>query len=510
MLVGQSLSMRRPARRALAMALLVALAIVGWSYRDTFLSIVRKWADDAAFSHGFLIVPISLWLIREKRGELAAIDLRPSWIGVAALAGLVPLWVVAHGSGVLVIEQFAAVAMLPAMVLALLGPRAAWCLAFPLAFLLFAVPFGRALVPLFMQVTADVATWALRLSGIPIYRSNMYISIPSGSFEVARACSGLNYAITGLVLGVLYAYATYAGWLKRTLTVVAFLLVPILANGLRVYVTIAVSHLTSMRFGPGYEHVTFGRILFVIVILMMFWVGQRWRDSVPQPPGAPVTSNALAPVAWIPAALAIIVAMMGPWLFGMSNERGWPQLAAAAQGLRLPQSRSPWVGPLPGLQGWKPLYAGAIAERTGVYRDHEGSTVDLYVGLYGLGRTAGPEMISFNNRIAADDGNSLSDEVTRVVVLPDRRHLTIRERSVSDAGVRRLVWYWYIVGDRSVVGEIQVKALEALAIVRRDVSSERIVTLSTPGGAGASERLQAFLYEHGACLANGLDTEACE
>ena len=103
-----------------------------------------------------------------------------------------------------------------------------------------------------MQVTADVATWLLQWTGVPVLRSHMYISIPSGSFEVARACSGLNYFITGLVLGVLYAYLTYRGWTKRVLCVAGL---PgrsrSLLNGLRVYVTILVSHLTDMRFGPG-------------------------------------------------------------------------------------------------------------------------------------------------------------------------------------------------------------------------------------------------------------------
>ena len=130
----------------------------------------------------------------------------------------------------LVIEQFAVVAMIPALVLAVLGWPRHDVLIFPLAFLFFVVPFGRALVPYLMQVTADIATVALQWTGVPVLRSHMYISIPSGEFEVARACSGLNYFITGLVLGVLYAYLSYRGWRKRSLCVAAFLVVPIVAE----------------------------------------------------------------------------------------------------------------------------------------------------------------------------------------------------------------------------------------------------------------------------------------
>ena len=60
-------------RRILGLVLLAALAVVGWVYRDTFASIAQKWFDDAAFSHGFLILPIALWLAYQKRDELAAV-----------------------------------------------------------------------------------------------------------------------------------------------------------------------------------------------------------------------------------------------------------------------------------------------------------------------------------------------------------------------------------------------------------------------------------------------------
>ncbi len=163
---------------------------------------------------------------------------------------------------------------------------------------------GRALVPLLMQITADVATEALRLSGVPILRNHMYISIPSGNFEVAKACSGLNYVITGFVLGVLYSFLTYRSWWKRLLSMAAFVVVPIIANGLRVYITIGVSHLTEMDFGPGKEHVTFGRVFFLIVIFAMFWIGRRWRDEEPParsaPSGRPRRCRQQRRWAWLP------------------------------------------------------------------------------------------------------------------------------------------------------------------------------------------------------------------
>ncbi|MCI0437099.1 MAG: exosortase, partial [Gemmatimonadetes bacterium] len=202
------------------------LALLAASYRSTFASIAAKWFGDVTFSHGVLVVPIVLGLAWRKRAELAKAAFVPSWAGVLALAAASAVWLVARGAGVLVVEQLAATAMVAAVVLCVLGAGAARVLAFPLAFLFFAVPFGRGLVPWLMQITADISVMALKWTGIPVYRSDLIISIPGGDFEVARACSGLNYLITGVVLGTLYAYLTYSSLRKRLIFLAAAIVVP--------------------------------------------------------------------------------------------------------------------------------------------------------------------------------------------------------------------------------------------------------------------------------------------
>jgi exosortase A len=505
--------MRSRDRSRLVALLFVLLLCIGWQYHATIASIVDKWQSDAAFSHGVIILPLSLWLAWRKRAELGQTRFVPSWWGVLAMLGCVATWVLARGTGVLVIEQFAVVAMVPAAVLAVLGVRAAAVLAFPLGFLLFAVPAGRGLVPVLMQLTAEIGTWALKLTGIPVYRSHMFITIPAGEFEVARTCSGLNYFVTGLVLGVLYAYLTYAGWKKRLLCVLAFIAVPILANGLRVYVTILVSHLTDMHFGPGTEHVTFGRIFFVLVMLLMFWIGRRWRDDDPpggeaptgRPPQAPTTL-----VTWpaIPASLVLAVA-------GPSYLASFSTAAAAGSGMgavgvvSLPAGQADWHGPVADVTAWRPAYKGAISEQQAIYRSPDGSRVDVYVGLYGLGTTAGAEMIRFENRLFPAEGGSLAQSATIDLLTSEGARLAVREVQGRSGGSVRLVWQWFVVGDRPMVSPYAVKAHEALALVTRGAKTERVIALSTTAGTGARERLQSFVNAHPSCVLSGFAIEAC-
>jgi exosortase A len=500
-------------RRLLGFLLAVALVVAGIVYRDTYVSIVEKWKDDAAYSYGLLILPICLWLIWRKRAALAGLAMAPTWLGVMAVLSCAAVWIIARGAGVLVAEQYAAVALVPALVMAILGWPVTRCLSFPLGFLLLAVPFGRGLVPWMMQLTAEVSTLALRWTGIPVMRSHMYISIPAGSFEVARACSGVNYVVTGLVLGVLYAHLTYRSAAKRLACIAAFLVVPILANGIRVYVTILVSHLTDMRFGPGTEHITFGRVFFVLVMLVMFWIGRTWRDDEPAPEvagaGSESRSPPLGPTAWMPVPMALAAMLLAPHYLATSQALAAAQLQDIGAAVTLPAGRHGWQASSQKGVGWRPLYRDGLVERQGSYGRAGGAAVDVFVAVYGLGSSHGAEMISYDNLLFPEERGSLAEVKTLSIPLPDGRELEVREVVAPNAGAPQLVWYWFMVGERKLQNAFQVKAFEAIAFVTRGAGSERIVTLATPEDGESRQRLTAFVAAYAGCIEAGFATEAC-
>ena len=66
---------------------------------------------------------------------------------------------------------------------------------------------------------------------------------------------------------------------------------PIVANWIRAYVTVLIAHLTNNQWMAGSEHVTFGQILFSAVLLLMFWIGARWREDDPQDDPAPMSQR---------------------------------------------------------------------------------------------------------------------------------------------------------------------------------------------------------------------------
>ena len=271
---------------AAALVLGVIFWLLAW-YLDTAQSIVAIWERSETFAHGFLIVPISAWLIWRRRHEIAALELRPNFLILPLLALTGFGWLLGQLAGAGIVQQYCLVLMVPLLAWAILGDQLVRALTFPLFFLLLAVPFGEFLEPPLMEHTANFTVLALRLSGIPVYREGQFFTIPSGSWSVVEACSGLRYLIASLTLGVLYAYLTYRSFARRAIFIAASLIVPIVANWLRAYMIVMIGHLSSMQYAVGVDHLIYGWVFFGVVMLILFWVGSFWREDLDPPTTRP-------------------------------------------------------------------------------------------------------------------------------------------------------------------------------------------------------------------------------
>ncbi|HAK91939.1 MAG TPA: exosortase A, partial [Massilia timonae] len=275
-------------------AMLIALALLApfFLYLGTAGSLVAIWNSSETFAHGYAILPISLWLIWRRRAVFNAVPARPWAPALLLVAMLGAGWLLARMGEVQVVMQYAFVSMFPVIALAMLGPRLAGALAFPLLFLLLAVPFGEVFVGPLINLTADFTVWAVQATGIPVLRNGTRFELPTGSWSVVEACSGVRYLISSFTLGCLYAYLTYRSTAKRLLFVAVSIVVPIVANGLRAYMIVMIGHLSGMELATGVDHLIYGWVFFGLVMLLMFWVGSFWRDD-----DEPAVANASTPAA---------------------------------------------------------------------------------------------------------------------------------------------------------------------------------------------------------------------
>ena len=185
-----------------------------------------------------------------------------------------------------------------------------------------------------MEHTANFTVFALRLTGIPVYREGLFFTLPSGSWSVVEACSGLRYLIASLTLGLLYAYLTYRSFARRAIFIAFSVIVPIVANWLRAYMIVMIGHLSSMKYAVGVDHLIYGWLFFGVVMLILFWVGSFWREDLEPRQAAPgsvplATRDQASRAAMMTGAIAaaVIVAV-------------WPAAAVHLAGARPDRRRS--------------------------------------------------------------------------------------------------------------------------------------------------------------------------
>ncbi|MBK4734277.1 exosortase A [Noviherbaspirillum pedocola] len=453
----------RAAPRDLLKTLAIALAVLApfFLYFGTVRTIVATWDSSETFAHGYAILPISLWLIWKRRAVLARLSPEPFWPALLLLAACGFGWLLAELADVQVVRQYAFVAMLPLTVLAVCGRRVAWSIAFPLLFLLFAVPFGEVFIEPLINFTADFTVWALQLTGIPVLREGSSFSIPSGNWSVVEACSGVRYLIASVTLGCLYAYLSYRSRARQLLFVVVSVLVPIVANGMRAYMIVMIGHLSSMRLATGVDHIIYGWLFFGLVMFIMFWIGNRWREDVSAEAEAEkmaATTPIAAGAASGQVALAAIatIACMAVWpLYAKHTETA----NAGARPVSLASFHSTWTS-APRMTAWQPhLNAGAAAITDTLQQN--GKTVGLEVHYY-RAQPQGTGLISSVNRLTED----LEDSWRRIgaenrVETVNGRSLAVKETRLRGADGTLVVWQWYWIDGRFTTNDYLGKVLQA-------------------------------------------------
>ena len=273
-LVSPRFSLWRSTYVALCCSLVVLVAI----YWTTAVSMVSLWFK-GPFSHGFLVIPAAAYLAWGTREQLESLSPRPAFWALPFLALLAFVWLLGNLTSTGVIQHFCLVAMFIGLVWGVFGTVATRPLLFPLAFLLFAVPIGERLIPTLQDFTARFAVATLHFSGVPVLLEGHVISVPGGRWQVAEACSGISYLFSSMAIGFLYAGLAYQSWTHRAGFFLASAVVPVLANGLRVYTVILIASLGGTGIASGIEHYLYGWLFFAMIMGLLFAVGGRWSEE---------------------------------------------------------------------------------------------------------------------------------------------------------------------------------------------------------------------------------------
>lgn len=499
----------QPWRQA-APALGLLLAWILFLYRDTAVAMVTIWWRSETFTHGFLVPPIVLWLIWRQRAALAALTPRPMAGPFVLAAGVAFIWLMGDLVAVNAVTQLALVTLLVLSVPAVLGWQVARLIAFPLGFLFFAVPIGEFLMPQLMDWTADFTIMALRLSGVPVYREGLQFIIPSGSWSVVEACSGVRYLIASVTVGTLFAYLNYQSTQRRVLFVLVSILVPIVANWLRAYMIVMLGHYSGNTIAVGVDHLIYGWVFFGVVIMLMFVVGARWAepDKAVHIDAAKVGVDApsfSAPRLWLSTAgFATLLVLPHMALWAIDRTEGARPVSMVAP----TELAEGWVAVDGSAENFKPAFINPSAEVNRRYVK-EGRTVGMYLGYYRnqnydrkLVTSSNVLVVSTDRQWAQVDGGRQAIELAGHSVT--LRTVQLRGATGGDHSNtnRLLVWQTYWINGTLTSSDYLAKVYGALyrLIGRGDDAAVIIVYTAGEEAGGEEALLKSFLTTNYAAI----------
>lgn len=243
------------------------------------------------WSHAYFVPLISLYLIWQRREELARIKAVTYWPGLAPmLLGLMsyPFFIVGipnhMGQG------YSMILTLFGMVLVLLGPGMMRHLFPPIAYLVFMVTISEMIM---IKITFKLKQWAaeggdvlLQILGVNVQRQGTKLIITNSQgqtnpLDVADACSGMSMLIAFVALGAAVALVGCRFWWQRAVLLILAAPTALLLNVLRIAV-LGLLTLWDPDLATGEAHTLIGTLLLVPGFVVYMGIVWALNKAVPE------------------------------------------------------------------------------------------------------------------------------------------------------------------------------------------------------------------------------------
>ncbi len=481
------------------LTILACTIVIPVIFLDTLFQMIQTWNGDDTYTHGFFILPIAIWLIWQKRNALTILPINPEPKTLILLAPLSLGWIIANTVDVQIVQQFIMISMIIVSVWTLLGRSVVIKVAFPLLFLFLAIPFGKSLIPSLMEFTANFTVVLIDNLGIPIYREGLYFTLPTGNWSVIEACSGLNYFIASITLGLLYSYLTYHSIYKRVVFILITIAISILANGFRAFGIVMIGHFSNMEYGTGGDHTFYGWVFYGIIIFALFYLGSFWADPVLDDYSNAAlekstnTVNTTATISYqFSLAIVCLLMMLSSVQYAKHLETSKHSIPTQHK-LDLPQNFAGWQKSEDIDLDWKPVFINPDLFYIQTYHYGE-DRVKLSMG-YFYAQRKNAEAISSSNKIS----NYNFDNWKKInsVELNIETHY-IKETELQNGDNKILVWNWYRMGAQDTPSPYIAKAIEAYNLIALNRTEAAIIAIATPLNNDkeyARQQLQQFWLE---------------
>lgn len=484
--------------------LAVVATILGYLYADSLRFLGEAWLEDNN-SHGPFIPLISLYMMWMRWGRVQSIEPSGLWWGVPIVAVGLFVYAVGQFAAMYAVVHLSFWLVILGMLTSTIGVSGVWQLAFPLCYLLAAIP-----PPTFLQyeLSSRLQLWSsalgiefLRSIGVMAFRDGNVIDLGKIQLQVVEACSGLRYLFPLTTLTILGAYLYRESFWKRVVLVLSSIPISILLNGFRIGAIGVLVEYYGSGASEGFTHFFEGWIMFVAslgLLCLEMWLLARIGSRAPARPfveliglpdtGPPVMRSDSRRQSLIPLstglALLILAVPVAPLLvqeeFSPPSRQSlseFPLRLAAWEGVAAPMERQ---------------YLDALQLDDYVLADYtapDRPPVNLYLAYY-LSPKKGRSSHSPKQCIPGGGWEITSFEPIQMDrVLGVEPGQEINRVVIQKGGHKQIVYYWFKQRDRWITSEYMVKFFLFWDSLTRQRADGALVRLSSAVHAGESEDL---------------------
>jgi exosortase A len=497
-------------------AIVAVIVTLFWS---TFLSLVGVSGNTEESAHTIFVLAAFLILVWEMRSEMASLQISPFPPGVVGvfIAGFI--WLAGELVFARSFTYLGMVIIIPMTVMTIMGYRWVIVLRFPLCILLLALPIGIPLIPTLVEWTAKFTVAGLQISGVPVYREGAYLIVPSGAWSIADACSGIAYLRTVTILSILYAWSIYRSITRRTAFVIGAIIIGIVGNWLRAYLTILIAHLSDNRFLRD-DHSTFGWILFAILLCFYSVLGYRHRDveknknasendAAVLRAGLEINSRTGSTSAPYSAFYLVVITIITA-----STAAMWPLTQRALQGSIQPRAAT--ISDIAAIRGWRPVdvrvaswtptLVNPARERVQTF-EKAGRQVEVFVGVF-QNQSWNSKLVTVVNGFARKENSGWSLAVRGETKTDFARHpLVVDTGIVLGAGTRILAWRWYWIQGFTTASDLRAKMTQLISRLSGKPDISAWVSVYANADASPAETaalLDEFMHDMGGSIQQSL------
>jgi exosortase D (VPLPA-CTERM-specific) len=498
----------------------LAAAVLCVVFHRTFVYLYANWHREE-YSHGFLIPPISAYLLWRRRGLLVGLPRDGAWLGfVLVILGLL-LFFLTFFITVVGADAYALWIVIAGFALAALGWQGFRVALIPIALLLLMNPLPtfwyNSLSSELQLISSQIGVAIMRAFDVSVFLQGNVIDLGDYKLQVAEACSGLRYLFPLVTLGAVVAFLFNGRPWMRWVIFASTPPITVLMNSLRIGIIGVLVDRFGIAQAEGFLHEFEGWVIFMACLgllllecrLLLSFTGDRRplgqvlgfegravRATVPRGSGRGLGNRAA-----FASALALMLAVYPAYALPQRAE-----IKPERRDLSLvPLTMGDWTGRRQSIEGVyldelqldDYLLADFTPRSTAPGTTAASSLVNLYVAYYASQRT-GPSVHS--------PSSCLPGGGWRIEQFGQREVQAIRLRSgplhanraiIRQGDERMLVYYWFQERGRDLTSEYLVKWYLMVDALMRERTDGALVRLITPlrqneDAAAGDARLQRF------------------